>query len=75
MAVARDENGSERTGVVRGSDVYGLTAVTLVHGAELMSAPGYDRAGALAPAAAFDPEAFLNYLGDHGVASGAVGGR
>jgi hypothetical protein len=38
-----------------------------VHGAELMSAEGYDRAGALAPAAAFDPEAFLNYLGDHGV--------
>jgi short subunit dehydrogenase-like uncharacterized protein len=68
VAVARDENGSERRGVVRGSDVYGLTAVTLVHGAELMSAEGYDRAGALAPAAAFDPEAFLNYLGDHGVA-------
>jgi hypothetical protein len=53
--------------VVRGSDVYGLTAVTLVHGAELMSAPGYDLAGALGPAAAYDPEAFLNYLGDHGV--------
>jgi short subunit dehydrogenase-like uncharacterized protein len=67
VAVARGENGSERRGVVRGSDVYGLTAVTLVHGAELMSAPGYDRAGALAPAAAYDPEAFLNYLGDHGV--------
>jgi short subunit dehydrogenase-like uncharacterized protein len=67
VAVARDENGSERRGVVRGSDVYGLTAVTLVHGAELMSAAGYDRAGALAPAAAFDPEAFLNYLGGHGV--------
>ena len=67
VAVARGENGSERRGVVRGSDVYGLTAVTLVHGAELMSATGYDRAGALAPAAAYDPEAFLNYLGDHGV--------
>jgi short subunit dehydrogenase-like uncharacterized protein len=67
VAVARGEDGSERRGVVRGSDVYGLTAVTLVHGAELMSASGYDRAGALAPAAAFDPEALLNYLGDHGV--------
>ena len=67
VAVARGEDGSERRGVVRGSDVYGLTAVTLVHGAELVSAPGYDRAGALGPAAAFDPEAFLNYLGDHGV--------
>jgi short subunit dehydrogenase-like uncharacterized protein len=67
VAVARGEDGSERTGVVRGSDVYGLTAVTLVHGAEMMSAPSYDGAGALAPAAAYDPEAFLNYLGDHGV--------
>jgi short subunit dehydrogenase-like uncharacterized protein len=67
VAVARGGDGSERRGVVRGSDVYGLTAVTLVHGAELMSAPDYDRAGALGPAAAFDPEAFLNYLGDHGV--------
>jgi short subunit dehydrogenase-like uncharacterized protein len=67
VAVARGEDGSERRGLVRGSDVYGLTAVTLVHGAELMSASGYDRAGALAPAAAYDPEAFLNYLGDHGV--------
>jgi short subunit dehydrogenase-like uncharacterized protein len=67
VAVARGEDGSERRGVVRGSDVYGLTAVTLVHGAELMSAPGFDRAGALGPAAAFDPEDFLNYLGDHDV--------
>jgi short subunit dehydrogenase-like uncharacterized protein len=67
VAVARGEDGSERTGVVRGSDVYGLTAVTLVHGAELLSAEGYDRAGALGPAAAFDPEAFLDHLGDHGV--------
>jgi short subunit dehydrogenase-like uncharacterized protein len=67
VAVARGEDGSEGRGVVRGSDVYGLTAVTLVHGAELMSAPGYDRAGALGPAAAYDPEAFLNFLGDHGV--------
>jgi short subunit dehydrogenase-like uncharacterized protein len=67
VAVARGEDGAERRGVVRGSDMYGLTAVTLVHGAELMSSPGYDRAGALGPAAAYDPEAFLNFLGDHGV--------
>jgi short subunit dehydrogenase-like uncharacterized protein len=67
VAVARGEDGSEGRGVARGSDVYGLTAVTLVHGAELMSAPGYDRAGALAPAAAYEPEAFLNFLGDHGI--------
>ena len=52
---------------MRGVDVYGLTAVTLVHGAQRLSAPGYDRAGALGPAAAFDPAAFLDRLGDHGL--------
>ena len=67
VALARGEDGTAGRGIVRGVDVYGLTAVTLVHGAELMSAPGYDRAGALGPAAAFDPEAFLNHLGDHGL--------
>ena len=54
-------------GTVRGSDVYGLTAVTLVHGAELMWAEGYDRRGALGPAAAYDPERFLDFLTRHGV--------
>ena len=53
--------------MVRGTDVYGLTAVALVHGAETMAGAGYDRAGALGPAAAFDPAAFLNRLGDHGL--------
>jgi short subunit dehydrogenase-like uncharacterized protein len=68
VARAHGESGATRQGVVRGSDVYGLTAVTLVHGAELMSTAGFDRAGALSPAAAFDPAAFLNHLGDHGLA-------
>jgi short subunit dehydrogenase-like uncharacterized protein len=63
VARARGASGSTRQGLVRGSDVYGLTAVTLVHGAELLSAPGFDKAGALGPAAAFDPAAFLNHLG------------
>jgi short subunit dehydrogenase-like uncharacterized protein len=67
VAVARAADGTTREGVVRGSDVYGLTAVTLVHAAELASAPGFDRSGALGPAAAFDPAAFLNHLGDHGL--------
>ncbi len=67
VALARGAGGTERRGVVRGSDVYGLTAVTLVHGAELMSGTGFDRAGALGPAAAFDPAAFLNHLGGHGL--------
>ena len=67
VAVARDSDGGESRGVVRGEDVYGLTAVLLVHGAEQMSAAGYDRAGALGPAAAYDPEALLNRCGDHGL--------
>ena len=67
VAVARAEDGSSHRGVVRGSDVYGVTAVTLVYGAERMASGDFDRAGALGPAAAYDPEAFLNYLGDHGV--------
>jgi short subunit dehydrogenase-like uncharacterized protein len=67
VAVAHGTDGSTGRALVRGSDVYGLTAVMLVHAATLMSADGYDRAGALGPAAAFDPVGFLDYLGDHGV--------
>jgi len=66
-AVARGADGATRRGVVRGADVYGLTAVTAVHSAALLAAPGFDRSGALSPASAFDPAAFLEALGDHGV--------
>ena len=44
-----------RRGTVRGSDVYGLTAASLAHGALLCADPTYGRSGALAPAQAFDP--------------------
>ena len=54
--------------MVRGRDVYGLTATILVHAAELLRAPGFDRAGALAPAEAFEPRDFLDHLSEHGVA-------
>jgi short subunit dehydrogenase-like uncharacterized protein len=67
VAEARAADGGRRRTVVRGTDVYGITAVMLAHGAELMLAEGYDRAGALGPAAAYDPRAFLNHLGDHGL--------
>jgi short subunit dehydrogenase-like uncharacterized protein len=67
VADARSEDGRTSRAIVRGTDVYGLTAVILVHAAALLSAPGYDRAGALAPSTAFDPVEFLNHLGDHGV--------
>lgn len=52
---------------VRGSDIYGITAVTTVEGALRMSAAGYSRAGALAPAQAYDPRDFLAALEPHGV--------
>jgi len=67
VAVACGEDGTTGRGVVRGTDLYGLTAVSAVHGASLMAGEGYDRIGALPPAAAYDPVRFLNYLGGHGV--------
>ena len=56
-----------RKGVIRGVDVYGLTAATTVEGALRCAALGYDRSGALAPSEAFDPRDFLAALADAGV--------
>ena len=56
-----------RHGTLRGSDVYGLTASCLAHGAMLCADPAYDRRGALAPAQAFDPTEFLAALDDFDV--------
>jgi short subunit dehydrogenase-like uncharacterized protein len=67
-ATARGRDGSERRGVLHGSDIYGVTAVIAVHAASLQASAGFDRAGALGPAAAFDASEFLGFLGDHGVA-------
>lgn len=63
---ARSNSGARR-GTVRGGDVYGLTAISLAHGALLCADPGYDRKGALAPAQAFDPTSFFAALADFGV--------
>jgi short subunit dehydrogenase-like uncharacterized protein len=57
-----------RRGTVRGSDVYGLTAVTTVEGALRMAVPGYAMDGALAPAQAYDAAGFLDALAPHGIA-------
>jgi short subunit dehydrogenase-like uncharacterized protein len=57
-----------RRGVIRGVDVYGLTAVATVEGALRCAAPGYDRSGALAPSEAFDPRDFLDAIAHFGVA-------
>ncbi|MGZ5376201.1 MAG: saccharopine dehydrogenase family protein [Solirubrobacterales bacterium] len=51
-----------RRGWVSGRDVYGLTAASIVRGATIMAARGFNRRGALAPAQAFDPSDFLAAL-------------
>lgn len=56
-----------RRAVVTGSDVYGLTARTVVEGALRCATPGFERAGALAPSQAFDPSDFLDSLRSAGV--------
>jgi short subunit dehydrogenase-like uncharacterized protein len=68
VALAHGEDGRTRRGVATGGDVYALTAATAVHGAALMAEDGYDRAGVLAPAEAYDAAAFLDALASHGVA-------
>jgi short subunit dehydrogenase-like uncharacterized protein len=71
-ATPRD-GGPVRRGVLEGGDVYGITAVTTVHAAQLMAAPGFDRAGGLAPAEAFDAVPFLDALGEHGISYSVTG--
>jgi short subunit dehydrogenase-like uncharacterized protein len=56
-----------RRGIVRGTDVYGVTAVTTAEGALRCATPGYEGAGALAPSQAFDPREFLRSLRRAGV--------
>jgi short subunit dehydrogenase-like uncharacterized protein len=56
--------GEERQrGVLRGTDVYGLTARATVEGALRCAAPGFEAAGALAPSTAFEPRDFLSAVG------------
>jgi short subunit dehydrogenase-like uncharacterized protein len=67
VAEAHGTDGSTGRAVVRGSDVYGLTAVMAVEIARRVGDDGFSAAGALAPAQALDPEDFLGFLADHGV--------
>jgi short subunit dehydrogenase-like uncharacterized protein len=53
------EAGATGHALVRGSDVYGVTAQCIAEGALRMASPSFAGAGALAPAQAFDPESFL----------------
>jgi short subunit dehydrogenase-like uncharacterized protein len=57
----------KRRGSVSGPDLYGLTARTIVEGALQAADPSFERSGALAPAQAFEPAAFLDSLADFGV--------
>ena len=67
VAHGRTPSGATVRGVVRGRDVYGLTARALVWAAQRISGDRVDGAGALGPAAAFDPEEMLAALADFGV--------
>ncbi len=63
---ARTAEGTRR-GVLRGRDVYGLTAKIIAEGAARMAAPGFDRSGGLAPAQAFEPREFVDALAPYGI--------
>jgi short subunit dehydrogenase-like uncharacterized protein len=52
----------QRKGVIRGKDVYGLTAAAIAQGAMQAARRGFDAGGALAPSQAFEPKAFLAEL-------------
>jgi len=67
VAHARGEDGRGGRAVARGSDVYGLTAVTTAHAAALLAAGEFSGPGAHSPASAFDARAFLDHLAGHGV--------
>jgi len=67
VAQAAGLDGSVSSGVLRGTDVYGITAVLLGYAAQLMGEPSYAAAGALGPAAAFDPAALLDAMKEHGL--------
>ena len=51
-----------RRGVIRGSDVYGLTAASIVRGATIAAQGRVSRSGALAPSQAFETRGFLEAL-------------
>jgi short subunit dehydrogenase-like uncharacterized protein len=68
-------DGSVATGVLRGHDLYGLTAVIAVEAAVRLAAGEAPRPGVLAPAEAFRPAEFLAALGEHGVSVALDGAR
>jgi short subunit dehydrogenase-like uncharacterized protein len=62
-AVAEARVGSRRRrATLRGTDVYGLTALLIAQGAEALRSGAARGVGALAPAQAFDPRPFVSRL-------------
>jgi short subunit dehydrogenase-like uncharacterized protein len=57
-----------RRGVIRGSDVYGLTAASVSRGGIIAAQGGIPASGGLAPSVAFDTRRFLKDLGRFNVA-------
>ena len=62
LVQAQGRDGTRVSGTARGSDVYGLTAQTMVAGIERMAGEGFARTGAHAPASAFDAAELLDSL-------------
>lgn len=63
MIVCDVTRGSKRRrGVIRGSDVYGLTAAAVARGAIIAAQGGIPGSGGLAPSQAFEPRLFLEDL-------------
>ena len=61
---ATGEDGRSAQGIVTGPDIYGLTAKTITQAAIELADPAFTGSGALAPAQAVDPAAFLDGLAD-----------
>jgi short subunit dehydrogenase-like uncharacterized protein len=59
--------GQVSRGLIRGRDVYGLTAALIVRGATIAAAGDVDAVGALAPSQAFEPVSFLRGFESFGV--------
>ncbi|GIL29199.1 saccharopine dehydrogenase family protein [Actinocatenispora comari] len=63
---AAGPDGEHVRGTIRGRDTYGTTAVIAVEAARRLVADGASH-GVLAPAQAYDPASFLDFLGQHGI--------
>lgn len=63
VAGATGEDGRTAQGVVTGTDIYGTTSRIVASTAASMLDPRFGRTGALGPAEAVDPAAFLDELG------------